>query len=206
MDYPISIPENIKNILKDWNIIYVQHSDLTENRQFGTAYLVLTSENLLVVGNSKVICRFNLDDLREVFTEELIGGGRVSARTRTGIFHLLYYSNHLVEEFTKTTRLINDYLKGDRLVLPESSGESFCKRCGSPLPERACNCPRCVPRIKILKRIVTLAFPYKKEALFLLFITAAGVLLQVLPPYLTRGIIDDCIGRGNRETSFMWAP
>ena len=200
MDYPISIPENIKNILQNYgNIIYVQHSDLTENRQFGTGYLVLTSECLLVVSQSKIVCRFNNDDLREVFTEELIGGGRVSVRSETGIFHLLYYSNHLVEDFAKTVHLINDYLKGSSLVFPESSRDSFCKKCGSPLPERSGNCPRCVPRMKILKRIITLAFPYKKEAVFLLIITAIGVLLQVLPPYLTRGIIDDCIGRGNRE-------
>ena len=67
MDYPISIPENIKNILQNYgNIIYVQHSDLTENRQFGTGYLVLTSECLLVVSQSKIVCRFNNDDLREV--------------------------------------------------------------------------------------------------------------------------------------------
>ncbi len=200
MDYPISIPEKIKNNLKDYgDIIYAQNSDLTENRQFGTGYLVLTAKSLLVVNKRKVICRFNINDLLEVFTEELIGGSRVLARTETGIFHLLYYSNHLVEEFTKTARLINDYLNQCPLVFPESSKEGFCKKCGSPLPERSCNCPRCVPRIKILKRIVTLAFPYKKEVAFLLFVTAIGVLLQVLPPYLTRGIIDEVIGRGNRE-------
>ncbi len=201
MDCIMSIPENVKKyLLSDFGrIIHIQHSDLTDNRQFGNDYLVLCEKSLVVVSQDKVKTRFEIEDIREVFTDELIGGGRVSARTETGVFHLLYYSNHLAEPFAKAARLINDFLNRYPLVIPENSVDSICKKCGAPLPERSCNCPRCVPRIKILKRIIALALPYKKEIIFLLFITAAGVMLQVLPPYLTRGIIDDVIGKGNRD-------
>ncbi|HEX3018915.1 MAG TPA: ABC transporter ATP-binding protein [Chitinispirillaceae bacterium] len=201
MDCPISIPEKVKKCIltQAGAIVYVQHSDLTNDREFGVEYLVLTDKKLIVAGKNEIICRYDLEDILEVFTDELVGSGRISVKTKTGVFHLVYYSNHLVELFTKAARLINDYLKSHPLVFPDNTVDSFCKKCGSPLPERSCNCPRCVPRIKILKRIVSLTFPYRKSLILLLFVTAAGVILQALPPYLTRGIVDDVIGNGNKD-------
>lgn len=196
-----NVPQNIKELIERENdtIIYAQHSDLTNERCFGKSFLVLTEDKLYAFSEIGIIHRINLKDIREICTDELVGGGRVLAKTDAGIIHLLYYTNHLLQHFSKAVHLVNDYLNNRQIIYPEVAVDSFCKKCGSPLPERSCNCPRCVPRIKILKRIIALTFPYRPYVLLLLLITSLGVILQVLPPYLTKEIIDNVIGRGNKN-------
>lgn len=194
------IPDFIKDdLLKNEKIIYAQHSDLLDNRQFGCAYLILTEKKLFVVSQNAIISSIPLEDIDEVGTDELVGGGRVFIKTGNRVLHKIYYSNHLVEHFVKAVRLINDYLRYGHIVLPENNNETFCKRCGSPLPDRGSNCPKCVPRLKILKRIISLTYPYKLFVFMLLMVTAISVFLQVLPPYLTKKIIDEVIGNNKTE-------
>lgn len=195
------IPEKIKKILmsKNETIVYAQKSDLNKERQFGDSYLILTENRLIVSDNDDITRQIVLQNILEICIDELVGGGRITARTEYGVFHLLYYTNHQTQTFSKAAYLINDYLNGRKIVSAEIAEDTICKKCGAPLPERASNCPHCVPKFKILKRIISLANPYKKHVFLLLFVTALSVALQVLPPYFTKEIIDNVIGKNNKQ-------
>lgn len=53
--------------------------------------------------------------------------------------------------------------------------------------------------MEILLRILNLAKPYKLRVLLLMVVTAFGVAFQVLPPYLTKKIVEDVIGKGQHS-------
>ncbi len=193
------LPPEIKKLIngKSTRVIHAQKTDLTGDRKFGKGYLILTDAELITVIGEKVSSEIQLDMVEQIRVDELVGCGRITAVTNDGIKNLLYYSNHLVPDFADSVRIVNNYLKNSEISEKINNHDSHCPRCEFPLPERGSRCPRCVPRVKILKRIVALTAPYKLQVLLLMLVTGMGVLFQVLPPYITKKIVDDVIGKGN---------
>ena len=80
---------------------------------------------------------------------------------------------------------------------------------GQPMPPK---CPKCGRRIaaadapclycsgegpRILKRLLALLVPYKWTVVLMMFVNVVGVLAALLPPYLTKSLVDDVIqGQG----------
>ncbi|NLP01892.1 MAG: ABC transporter ATP-binding protein [Fibrobacter sp.] len=200
------LPIEIKRLIngKSTRVLHVQKTDLTEERRFGRGFLILTDAELITISGEKVLSEMPLSELKQVRIDELAGCGRVTAETSEGLKHLLYYSNHLVPEFADSTRIINHFLHNNELSEGTIEHGSHCSRCSSPLPERGSRCPRCVPRLKILKRIIALSAPYKIRIFFLMLVTGAGVLFQVLPPYITKKIVDEVIGKGDIQKLYYY--
>ncbi|NLD99912.1 MAG: ABC transporter ATP-binding protein [Fibrobacter sp.] len=199
MNSDLHVPQIISELVEKRNatIVFLQRSDLTCDKKFGELYLVLTRSEILIINNENISKKIELADVMELRSEELVGGGRLIAVTEQGIEHLLYYSNNLVPQFADTVFFVNEYLQNRCTSIPWIKNDSMCSKCLSPLPERGGNCPRCVPHLKILKRIIALASPHRTRVLFLIAVTALGVLFQVLPPFITKKIVDDVITKGN---------
>ena len=163
---------------------------------FGTTWLVVTPSILCIANADRVIIRRQLDTIKEIRVDELAGGGRLSAvGIDTVVTHLIQYTNHFVPHFAVAARAINNVIAKRVAELPEPQKSGFCVRCGAPLPDRDTTCPR----IKILSRILSLTFPYKSKVIWLMIVTALSVSFQVVPPYLTKLIVDDVIGKGHHD-------
>jgi ATP-binding cassette, subfamily B, bacterial len=179
-------------------VVYAQESDLLFDRQFGRTFLILTGTHLLTADLAGIRAQYPVKELKEVRVDELVGSGRLSCVKENGdVHHLIYYTNHLVPHFAVMARYVTNRIKGIPHVAPEPQKSAVCPRCGTPLPDREATCPRCVPRLKVLSRIVSLTGPYKMRVILLMAFTAGGVAFQVLPPYITKLIVDDVIGKGN---------
>lgn len=196
-----TLPPEIRRLIngKSTDVIFSQKSDLTIWQKFGSAYLILTDQELLGTSESSIVAQIPLSSIKEIKMQELVGGGRITADTENGMKHLLYYSNHLVPQFADAVRIINEYIRTGNLIELEPQRGTYCPKCNSPLPGRDRNCPRCVPRLKILKRIIELSAPYKLQVAILMLVSSFTVALQVLPPYITKRIVDDVIGQGNEK-------
>ncbi|MFP4012696.1 MAG: ABC transporter ATP-binding protein [Chitinispirillaceae bacterium] len=189
---------------KSDKVLYFQTSDLTLRRTYGESHLVLTHNSLLVVCDKKIITELPLDAIKEIRIDELIGGGRLSAVLESDVKHLIYYSNHKVPHFATAARHIMNVIRNETKEHPEEDPHAYCSRCGSPLPERESNCPRCVPKLKILRRILSLTAPYKGKVIALIAVTTLGVLFQVIPPYITKKIVDEVITGGHTDRIFLY--
>ncbi|MFP4163201.1 MAG: ABC transporter ATP-binding protein [Chitinispirillaceae bacterium] len=200
------LPEALRNSLngKSNKVLYYQTSDLTSQNTFGESHLVLVPNALLVVCGGKVKTELPLEKIRDIRVDELIGGGRLSAVLEDGVQHLIYYSNHRVPHFATAARHIMSVIKNEAKENPENEAHAYCSRCGSPLPERESNCPRCVPKLKILRRILSLTSPYKGRVVALMVVTTLGVLFQVLPPYITKKIVDEVITEGHTDRIYLY--
>ncbi len=168
-------------------------SDLTASRNFGENYVVVTSNKIVVLDEKAETFSITFDELKEVKIEELFGGSRLIAETEKESKVLVYYTKVRVPEFAVLYRVINDIIKGKEPLLPEEDENSHCHKCGRPLPERGGNCPVCVPRIKILFRLLSLVAPYKFKVTILMITTFLTVGAQLGPPYITKLIVDNVI-------------
>jgi len=191
-------------LMKGEGVLYSLRSDLDTNRCYGERYLVATDRRIAVLDAVSETFTLKLHEISEVKVDELFGGGRLVAVTDRAEKSLITYSKSFVPQFAVFCRVINDLARARKPELPEESEHPYCPRCGAPLPERGAHCPRCVPKLKILARLLRLLKPYKVRALLLMAMTCVTVSSQMGPPYLTKMIVDDVITKHNVHRLTLW--
>ncbi|MHC5034724.1 MAG: ABC transporter transmembrane domain-containing protein, partial [Planctomycetota bacterium] len=204
MDLSSKLPEETADRVReqrgpDEPIRYCLASDLTLERHFGESHIAVTDSKVAVCDSENHHCTLDLADIDEVKVDELFGSGRLVAVTGDRETALIYYSKVCVPEFAVLCRVINDLATGREPQLPEEHERAYCPRCGAPLPARGENCPVCVPRLKILLRLLGLVKPYTFKALLLIALTFGAVAARNTPPYITKKVVDDVIERADME-------
>ncbi len=143
--------------------------------------------------------------LKAMSTEELWGGARLQAETTAGLrVRLVTGTRAQVPEFAALARMINDLAAGRTPQAPEDLKPAVCQVCGSPLGERGASCVRCVPRRRILFRLLALLTPYRSRVALLMTVTLTMISAQLLPPWITKQIVDRVITNGHRDELSWW--
>lgn len=185
-------------------IRYCLRSDLSLERQFGCSYLVATDTRLFVLDTESVVIELALEDVKEITVDELFGGGRLVASMADDDVVLVYYTKALAPQFGVLCRSVNQVIRGQEPELPSENEGAYCPRCGSPLPERGESCVLCVPRWIVFKRLLGLVRPYKGKVSFLVAATSLTVVAQMVPPYITKRLVDDVIKGGDTDVLLPW--
>ncbi|MCE5257958.1 MAG: ABC transporter ATP-binding protein/permease, partial [Chloroflexi bacterium] len=110
---------------------------------------------------------------------------------------LLHYSNELTNRFGRVAYYLKTRAEeGPETPIPDPDADSHrCLTCGRLLVDTSSKvCPNCVQRGKIAKRLVAIAKPYWGGIFVILGFLLVGVILDLVPPYLTRILIDDALG------------
>lgn len=224
MTLQCSLPDSVRRSLTgrlgaDGSVRYAARCDLTANRRFGTAYLIVTERHLAVADAEKVVETLDLADVKEVRIDELFGscslvavldgeapqkpgGPARKSGSAGGEKRLAYYTKAMVPEFGALCRVINDLKRDKTPQLPEAPGAVVCPRCGLPLSERGAGCPACVSRLTVFRRLMGLLKPYRGRTIFLVITTFVAVAAQMGPPYITKRIVDDVIRA--KDPSGLW--
>ena len=209
MELKCTIPDDIARTLADslgWTgeRRYSVLSDLTLAGRYGQAALIVTDVDVIVCDSDGRTFSLPLAEINEVKVDELFGGARLVAETANGEKSLVQYTKACVPEFATMCRVINDLASERAPELPEKHERAYCAKCGAPLPERGANCPKCVPKWRVLRRLLTLVGPYRKRAIVLMVLTFVTVGTQMVPPLITRVIVDNVIKARNVGHLWLW--
>lgn len=186
-------------------ILYCVGSDLTNDRNFGESFLVVTSLRIFIIDNNKIALDLPIETIEEIKVDELFGGARLLAQIKgNGLVALIYYTKDHIPKFGIFCRVLNQLVRGESPKFPDTDERSRCKKCHRPLPERGATCPLCVPRWQILVKLLGLIKPFKVRASILIAAVTLTVATQMVPPYLTKGIVDDVIKGGKHEQLTMY--
>ncbi len=74
-----------------------------------------------------------------------------------------------------------------------ASDPKFCYRCGLILPAIGAPCSHCVQRKAAFSQMFSMLAPYRWTMLGLFFLMIVGIALDMLPPFLTRVLVDDVL-------------
>ena len=172
-------------------------TDIAEDGRFGKRWLIVTDRRLLVLSGEEKDQDGRLElpvrGIKSAKTEPLVGGGRLEVETDGRTMELLRYSNSLVKKFVEVARGIEQLAKGEALDIPTEEEKLRCDKCGRLLPEKNGICPACVRKGAVLLRIASYLKPYRRKATVLVLLTLVGTLIQLVPPYLTKMLIDDVL-------------
>ena len=170
-------------------------TDLNQEGGFAIQWVIVTDKRVLIVPTTGLdsVADVPIEDLIFVQTEALVGGGRLSIERKEKPTITVPYSSSLAEKFSEVTRGLEQLRKGEPFLINTQLDRIRCEKCSRLLPEKNGICPSCIRRLATLQRIASYLKPYKGLAILLAVVSLIEVGTAVVPPIITRRIVDDVL-------------
>jgi ATP-binding cassette, subfamily B, bacterial len=171
-------------------------------------WLIVTRDQVSVIhcctnpqeseSTGRCLLRLNWEEVLEFRTRAGVGSGLLQARTAEGWVDLLRFSNALASRFHKVSRKLEKLREsGDQ---GDWNAESTldpprCHGCGLRLEHAQDDCPRCLQKGRIMRRVGDMLRPHLRGALILCGLTVVGVCAELIPPKLQQYMVDEILGQ-----------
>jgi ATP-binding cassette subfamily B protein len=203
---PHSVKAKMRGLLptEEEELIRVS-TDLNQKGRFGIEWVIVTDKRLLIVPTTGLdgTADVPIEELTLVQTEALVGGGRLSIERKDKPTITVPYSSSLAEKFSEVARGLEQLRKREPFLINAQLDRTRCEKCGRLLPEKNGICPACIRRLATLQRIASYLKPYKRHALLLAVVSLIEVGTALIPPILTRQIVDGVLVPKEGNTDSM---
>ena len=176
------------------------------------------AENWLVVTADRVMS-FALDpdgahlatdlavaELESAQVDARVGSGFLQVKTARGWVNVVRYSNAESRKFVKAASKLRALVEGMPLTVSAEDDADIrrCLKCGRMVPEGTSACPRCISKRHVFGRFFRLMMPYWPYALGAVAILVVSIGLNLVPPRLTKMLIDNVFGSEAPPGWFAW--
>lgn len=170
-------------------------TDLNPDGDFGEQWVVVTDKRVIVLPAEGVNGWIDvpIKELRAVQTEPLVGGGRLEIEREKQPTLFIPYSSSLAEKFSEVARGLEQIRQEEEFFINTELDRTRCPKCGRLLPEKNGICTACIRRLATLGRIASYLKPYKGRASVLALVSLVTIGSELIPPQITRRIVDDVI-------------
>ena len=183
-------------------------ADLTADGHFGQRWLLVSDRRVLVLGSNgagpEETMEVPLAEISEAMTESLVGGGRLTVQVNGHSRPLITYTHSEGDKFAEVATGITQLAMGEELNIAEKLLPTRCPRCGRRLPDRDDVCPSCVPKGAVFMRIISYLKPYQWQAALLAGLVFGRTLAQLIPPVLTKTMIDEVLTPRQNFSLLIW--
>ena len=183
-------------------ILFHGIADLDENGLFKERHLIITEKKLLVIKvtdrSFKTLFNFSLKEISSAEAKPMVGSGEIIIQTKKKeLIHLISYSNALADVFSVVAKELNHLLKNEEAEFPDFLPPPRCEKCGRLLPGKNEKCRFCIHYLHVMQRILLYLKPYTWKTILAVLFTTAATLLQLIPPLITKKILDQAIPSKN---------
>ncbi len=186
-------------------------SDLSAEGNFGEQWLLLDDAQAWVIdaqdSRARVRLRLALADVETAHITPCVGNGQLEVTVQGQPQNLLHFSHELNDAFARVAHYLKQRAElGPAAPWPSPhSGEKRCPICGRRLLDPSLKvCPHCINRGHVVKRLLLLAAPYWRQGLIYVLLLLTGVIVDLVPPYLTRVLIDDVLQAQAHTNWLSW--
>lgn len=179
-------------------------TDLRFDSRYGTEWLVITDQILRVYPadpSSAPRLELSLAKLHSPITDLLVGGGALLASVDGQSIEIIRYTNlqrrkfariasYLVELEQYRLALASGQHKEKPQAVADPGDRQRCPSCNLLLPEGTQVCPACLNKGKVIMRLMAYLKPYWREMILIWTLMLLGLVLSLIPPYLTRPLMD----------------
>lgn len=189
------------------DVLFSVPTDVTQDGKPRAGWLIATADSLHVFDEDEAhpAAVFHLQNADKVRLLQTVGSAFVQLRIDGVYVDVVRISNGLREIYGRAVAQVRRLLAGESFQ-PDalrSRSETICSDCNLPLPAAKAPCPRCAKKGGIFKRTFLLMRPYWSSILLLLAVMVGGVCLDLVPPLLTRKLVDEVIVP---HTNIGWLP
>lgn len=185
-------------------------SDLAPTGSFGEQWLLVDDLGLQLysIENGQATLRFqtSLRELEDAQIEPAVGNALLRLTVNGQVHNLLHFSNELTEQFALAAHYLRQRKEDPTLPPPDFLSEGQrCLSCGKRLLDSSLKvCPNCIKRGQVFRRLLYLARPYWGIGGVHLGLMLVGVIIDLIPPYLTRILIDQVLTKQSHVGWLSW--
>jgi ATP-binding cassette subfamily B protein len=202
-----AIPEAVRKVFlasaaEGEEIVAGASSDLAPDGRFGSQYVFASKSRLCLAkpnGEQPVVSIWPLSDVKKPNVDLLVGQSALAAVIAGNRVELCRFTNSRQNEFHRLVALLEELTRNGSLPETEADAKGslprYCAKCSRLLPEPGGACPACLKRGQVLIRLLSYLRPHWKRAALLIATMVASALIETLPPYLTKVLIDDVINK-----------
>ncbi|HUT24122.1 MAG TPA: ABC transporter transmembrane domain-containing protein, partial [Sumerlaeia bacterium] len=194
------MPETLEAALKGAEILLAENGDISADGVFGERWFVFTPEELRVYSSDgaepwRLDTELPVGKVSALETLDMVGCGALEARTPQGVTQLLRYSAAKARDFARAAKKFKEWKEAGEFA-PESKEElddNRCPQCRLPLAEGTKICPVCSEKGQAVRRLLFLAAAHRWRLALVLLLTVTYNVAHLMPPYMTKRIIDDIL-------------
>jgi len=189
-------------------------ADVDARGQFNETWVALTNGHLVIVdcrdGREPERRMLKLDDQTKLLIVSGIGASRFRVVRDGHLAEEFRFSNRQAKRFSRLLHHGEAIIEGrtDEQVLDNAVSaehDKRCKKCDSLIPDWADSCPSCLRKRRILWRLLAYVMPYKKLVFIGLGAATGVTALQLVPPVLTKYLIDGVLTPGpDQKPDLLW--
>lgn len=146
-------------------------------------------------------------DIEEIYTKRLYGNGLVRARTTGGelrdVFRFTFTVAALCDALTAFVKSVKDGTKEEEAMEAIRGAYekllSVCPRCGRTLSAPGVPCISCMNKGRLFKKLGSYLKPEAGVLVISVLISVVTTALMLLPPILTRYLVDDILPNARRD-------
>ncbi len=190
-------------------------ADITASGDFGERWAFLTNKRLMVFspngreGEADVAFEMSLEQIEDAEVREYVGSSTLivsSEEEGHEVARFSLASHHEAADLVHCLKEIVRERKAGKPIdkippPPPRRPDHRCSKCGRALGRRSETCSYCQDRRKILARLFSYLMPFRWYALLGLSLTLLITAVQLVPPILTKQLVDKVIP--NRDLSLL---
>ncbi len=209
----IDLPENIRKLLDNLGepeeqVRIALATDMSAEGVYGEQWLLIDPCALRVIDsvNGFSTQRFTipLEKIEDAQIEQCVGNGLLNVSIDGKPQVLLHFSNELTERFALVATYLRRRKENDKIPDFSADGKR-CAACGRRLLDPSMKvCPSCIKRDQVLGRLIQLARPFWGVGLLQILLMMAGLSVDLLPPYLTKTLIDQVLTTNTHRDWLIW--
>ena len=186
-------------------------SDMAVDGVFGEQWLLIDEHHILVIaleqGKPNLIFLIDLDEVESAVLEPCVGNGLLKVVVKGQPQILIHFTNEQTENFSLVAHFLRQRIEqGADVPMPDFEAEQKrCLSCGRRLLDPSLKvCPSCIKRGQVMRRLLQLAKPYWKMSFVHFALMLSGVIVDLLPPFMTRVLIDQVLTDQSHPEWLIW--
>ncbi|MEK4250995.1 ABC transporter ATP-binding protein [Paenibacillus sp. FSL W7-1287] len=199
------LPEIFKSQLSE-DILFNVKTDLDTQGMLAAQWLAITHGDVtLWQEKAEPIKRIGIEEIKEARAVSNIGSGMLVVETTTnGPIVIARYTSTLSTAMSYAAKLITALAQGEQLpVATKGDIPRYCSTCHSPMKEGTKTCEFCLSKKYAALRMLGYLKPYKFKGILALGLLILSTIVELIPPFLTKIIVDDVLQPQQPGTLFV---
>lgn len=203
----------IKSLGKDGDpVIFAIVGDIGSDGKYARSTLAATSTELMVfdLDSDSDAERFAFSDISDIFAKRMYGNAfiRVKLKNEEGVRNVFRYTFSIAALCDSVILFVKNINAGDDLqsqidaiAAAYEKQLAVCPKCGRTLSAPGIKCINCEGKKKIISRLAVYLKPEMPSLIISVILSVITTTLVLIPPYITRTLVDDILKKGNTADS-----
>ena len=183
------------------DILLCVDNDITFEGQYANRWVVVTREAVMMLkdgdGTVTTARYFSMDEIESARINPRVGSGFLQVKINGRWADVARFSNARAIWFERVAAKITRFKETGEIIITEDDEreQNRCPTCSLLLGSSTEVCPRCINKHRVFGRLIRMMKPYWPWASMTLALVLTGIGLDLIPPQLSRILMDDVFVR-----------